>query len=95
MFTDELDDARRFVYVVTEPGREPVKRTVALGRSNDELVEIVAGLSVGEDILLEKPAPRKDASAAKPEPAKQDAAQPAAAANAPAATNSSPAPASK
>ena len=84
VFTEELDDEQRFVYVAVA-GKEPAKRTVAVGRANDELVEITAGLAVGEEILLEKPpAPKpaeapKPADAAKPaEPAKPaDAAKPA------------------
>ena len=70
LFTDDLDDDQRFVYVVTA-GKEPVKRTVAAGRSNDELVEITAGLAVGEEILLEKPGTPKPTETAKAsEPAK-------------------------
>jgi len=88
VFTEELDDEQRFVYVAVA-GKEPAKRTVAVGRANDELVEITAGLAVGEEILLEKPpAPKpaeapKPADAAKPaEPAKTDAAKEPAAADA-------------
>jgi hypothetical protein len=62
-----------------------VKRTVAAGRSNDELVEITAGLAVGDEILLEKPgAPKPTETAKASEPAKAaespkpaDAAKPA------------------
>jgi hypothetical protein len=78
VFTDDLDDDQRFVYVVAA-GKEPVKRTVAVGRSNDELTEITAGLTVGEEILLEKPLAAKPAEPAKAnEPAKAaEAAKPA------------------
>lgn len=70
VFAEDLDDDQRFVYVVAA-GKEPAKRTVAVGRSNDELIEILAGLTVGEEILLEKPAAAKPAEAAKAnEPAK-------------------------
>jgi membrane fusion protein (multidrug efflux system) len=89
VFTEDLDDDQRFVYVAVA-GKEPVKRTVAVGRANDELVEITAGLALGEEILLEKPAAAKPAEAAKPsEPAKTDAAKEPAAADAakPAATD--------
>ena len=77
VFTEELDDEQRFVYVAVA-GQEPVKRTVAVGRANDELVEITAGLAVGEEILLEKPTAKKPSETAKPaetakEPAKADA----------------------
>jgi len=68
VFTDDLDDAQRYVWVVMGEGKEPVRRTVAVGRSNDELVEITVGLAVGEEILLEKPAAKPTAKpAAKPE----------------------------
>jgi hypothetical protein len=52
---------------------------VTVGRSNDELTEITAGLSVGEEILLDKPA-------AKPETPKPDAPKPDAAKSEAAAT---------
>lgn len=83
VFSDDFDDDQRYVYVSTGAGKEPMKRTVAVGRGNDELLEITAGLSVGEEILLEKPGaaakPAAPAEAAKqPEPPKP-AAQPAAA----------------
>ena len=100
VFADDLDDDQRFVYVVAA-GKEPVKRTVAVGRSNEELVEITAGLTVGEEILLEKPSAPKPAEAAKAnEPAKAaetpkpaDAAKPAEPAKAEAAAAPKPEPA--
>jgi hypothetical protein len=90
VFSEDLDDTKRYVLVVPEPGKDAVKRTVAVGRSNEELVEITAGLSVGEEILLEKPAPaRKEPAAAKAEPVakpeKPEADKAPAAANTPAA----------
>ena len=54
VFSEPLDDDARFVYVVVD-GQEPRKRSVAVGRANDELVEIAAGLSLAEVILTEKP----------------------------------------
>lgn len=58
VFTEELDDDKRFVYVVAGGGgKKPAKRSVATGRSNSDLVEITAGLTEGEQILLEKPKP--------------------------------------
>jgi len=77
VFTDDFDDGRRYVLVSAGGGKEPLKRPVTIGRSNDELIEVTAGLSVGEEILLEKP-PAPKPEAAKPEPAK--AAKPDAAA---------------
>jgi multidrug efflux pump subunit AcrA (membrane-fusion protein) len=55
VFTEELDDDRTFVYVVSAAGKKPQKRSVATGRSNDDVVEITAGLAEGEKILVEKP----------------------------------------
>ncbi|MFN9370206.1 MAG: HlyD family efflux transporter periplasmic adaptor subunit [Planctomycetia bacterium] len=70
VFTDDFDGGRRYVLVFTGAGKEPMKRMVSVGRSNDELTELTAGLSVGEEILLEKPAPAKpETAAAKPEAA--------------------------
>jgi len=69
VFTDDFDDGRRYVLVSAGAGKEPMKRVVSPGRSNDELVEITAGLSVGEEILLDKPAAKPE-PVAKPEPAK-------------------------
>lgn len=54
VFSEPLDDDARFVYVATD-GQEPRKRSVAVGRANDELIEITAGLSLGDVILTEKP----------------------------------------
>jgi hypothetical protein len=57
---------------------------VTVGRSNDELTEITAGLSVGEEILLDKPAAKPEAP--KPDAPKPDAAKPDAAKSEAAAT---------
>jgi len=80
VFADELDDSQRYVYVSAGAGKAPQRRPVAVGRSNDALVEVVAGLAPGDAILLEKPAP------AVPSPSTPAAAEPkTAAANQPAA----------
>jgi HlyD family secretion protein len=78
VFAEDLDDAKKFVYVVTA-GREPQKRTVATGRANDDVIEITAGLTAGEQILLEKPKPAttKPAETTAEKPAEKSAAQPA------------------
>ncbi len=59
VFSEPLDDEARFVYVVSRDGKdkEPRKRSVAVGRANDESIEITAGLAFGEEILLERPKP--------------------------------------
>jgi HlyD family secretion protein len=80
VFTDELDDGQRYVWIVAGEGKEPVKRTVSVGRANDELAEITVGLSVGEEILLEKPSAKaaaKPAAKAEQKPADKPAEKPA------------------
>jgi HlyD family secretion protein len=69
VFADELDDARRHVWVWTGAGNPLQRRPVAVGRSNDTLVEITAGLAPGEVILLEKPTATKPAAAVEAKPA--------------------------
>jgi multidrug resistance efflux pump len=80
VFSEPLDDDARFVYVAVE-GREPRKRSVAVGRAGDELIEITAGLSLGEVILVERPrleekpkAERESKGGEKPAEAQQPAA---------------------
>ena len=64
VFAEDLDEEKKFVYVLTAASKEPQKRTVATGRSNDDSIEITAGLVAGERILLEKPKPAADKPAA-------------------------------
>jgi multidrug efflux pump subunit AcrA (membrane-fusion protein) len=54
VFTDELDETQRFVYVVKEG--KPAKLSVKVGRTSGERLEITEGLKAGDEILLEKPA---------------------------------------
>lgn len=58
VFTDELDDSRRYVHVVGDEG-ESTRRDVTVGKVSGDETEITAGLSVGEKLLLEKPDPGK------------------------------------
>ena len=99
VFSEPLDDDARFVYVAVD-GPEPRKRTVAVGRANDEFIEISAGLSFGEVILAEKPKaddkPKgeeksKDDDASRNAEKPADVKQPAAAGKPAAATPPSPA----
>jgi len=76
VFTDDFDDGRRYVLVFAGAGQEPMKRPVTTGRSNDELTEITAGLSVGEEILLDKPPATAKPAAPKPEAVKPEAVKP-------------------
>lgn len=55
VFSEPLDDDARFVYVAGGDGKPAQKRTVAVGRANDEVIEIAAGLAFGDVILLDKP----------------------------------------
>jgi len=90
VFSEPLDDDARFVYVAGGDGKLAQKRTVAVGRANDELIEITAGLAFGDVILLDKPksddTPKSDEKAKpddkpkaeeKPEPAVKVAPAPA------------------
>lgn len=90
VFSEPLDDDARFVYVAGGDGKLAQKRTVAVGRANDELIEITAGLAFGDVILLDKPksddTPKSDEKAKpddkpkaeeKPEPAVKAAPAPA------------------
>ena len=82
--TDEDDDQKYFVYLMVE-GR-PKKQPIEIGRKTDKLIEVLSGVTPGQQVLAEAPkekaaesAAAKPAGAAKPEsagPAK--AAQPAA-----------------
>jgi HlyD family secretion protein len=54
LFTEEMDPARQFVYVVGK-GDKPEKRTVKVGRRNEKQVEILQGLAEGDHVLTEKP----------------------------------------
>lgn len=54
VFTDELDETQRYVYVVKEG--KPVQQTVQVGRTSGERLEITEGLKAGDEILLDKPA---------------------------------------
>ena len=80
VFSEPLDDEARFVFVVMPNGKEPQKRTVAVGRATDELVEISAGLTPGEEILLERPKPAEKPKAEDQRPEPEAPAKPAAAA---------------
>lgn len=52
--TDELDDQKHYVYLVTDDGKQ-VKQAVTLGERSGDRVEIVDGLVAGDKILPEYP----------------------------------------
>jgi len=54
VFTDELDETQRYVFVVKEG--KPAKQPVKVGRASGERLEITEGLKAGDEILLDKPA---------------------------------------
>ncbi|GAB4135023.1 MAG: hypothetical protein Kow0040_19430 [Thermogutta sp.] len=54
VFTEELDPAQRYVWVKGE-GDRPEKRSVEVGESTGDSLEILDGLREGEIIFLEKP----------------------------------------
>jgi multidrug efflux pump subunit AcrA (membrane-fusion protein) len=54
VFTEELDLAKQYVYLLGKDGKTS-KRVVTLGERNEKQVEVLAGLGEGDEILLEKP----------------------------------------
>jgi HlyD family secretion protein len=54
IFTEEMDLAKQYVYVLGKNGK-PAKRVVTLGERNDKQVEVLHGVAVGDEVLLEKP----------------------------------------
>jgi HlyD family secretion protein len=56
VFTDDLDLQKRYVYVAGKKEKDkPQRRDVTVGKRNDKQVEILSGLSAGEEVLLERP----------------------------------------
>ena len=68
VFDEELNDERHYVFLKRKEGK-PEKHPVTIGKRSDDKMEILRGLSEGDEILLERP---KDKPAAK-EPAKKEA----------------------
>ena len=54
VFPDEVDDEKRYVYLVTGEGKHE-KQPVVLGKHGKEKVEVLEGLKEGDEILLRKP----------------------------------------
>lgn len=57
IFTEDFDDEAKYVWIA---GKEPKKQPVKLGQKMGEKVEILEGLSEGDEVLTEKPAERKE-----------------------------------
>ncbi len=66
VFRDETDDRKTYVFVL-DAGK-PKRRDVVVGKKGDEKVEVVRGLSEGDEILLERPRDEKPKDEAKPQP---------------------------
>ncbi len=58
VFTEELDDDKQYVYQPNKDGK-PEKRSVTIGKTSGGKTEILAGLQEGDEILLDKPGPKK------------------------------------
>lgn len=58
VFTDELDDEKRYVYLAGDKGKAR-KRRVTVGQKSENRVEILKGLVAGDRILLERPKSEK------------------------------------
>lgn len=56
IFTEDFDDEAKFVWLA---GKEPKKQPVKLGQKMGDKVEIVEGLTEGDEVLTEKPADKK------------------------------------
>ncbi len=54
VYTDELDDTIRYVYTLSDEGK-PIRKTVEVGVTQGDRIEIRSGISVSESILAEKP----------------------------------------
>ena len=51
VFTDELDERKQHVYLVSEDGKHK-KRRVTVGRKSGDKLEILKGLSEGDQIVI-------------------------------------------
>jgi len=54
VFTDELDERKQYVYLLTK-AEKPRRQRVTVGPKSGEKVQILDGLSEGDQILLERP----------------------------------------
>lgn len=54
IFSDEIDEDQKYVYVHVNSEKSD-KRIVTVGKESGDNTEVVSGLKVGEEILLEKP----------------------------------------
>jgi multidrug resistance efflux pump len=54
IFSDEIDEDQKYVYVHAS-SEKTEKRIVGVGKESGDNTEVVSGLKVGEEILLEKP----------------------------------------
>jgi multidrug efflux pump subunit AcrA (membrane-fusion protein) len=54
IFSDEIDEDQKYVYVHVNSEKSE-KRIVGVGKESGDNTEVVSGLKVGEEILLEKP----------------------------------------
>jgi len=70
VMSDEKDETRKYVFLV-EQGK-PRERDVAVGKRSDDRVEIIAGLTEGDEILLERPKAPKPEEPKAPAPAAKE-----------------------
>jgi len=55
------DTGGRWLYVLSDDGREARRREVRLGRRNNDFIEVISGLNAGEEIITSPYAAFKDA----------------------------------
>jgi HlyD family secretion protein len=45
------DTGGNWIFVVTQDGKQAIRRTVRLGRRNSRFIEVIEGLEVGEKVV--------------------------------------------
>jgi HlyD family secretion protein len=55
VFTDEKDEDQHVVYFPGKEGKDPVKKSVTIGKRSGDKIEILDGVQAGEMVLKEKP----------------------------------------
>lgn len=74
--TDEDDDRKHFVYLIVDG--KPKKQPIEIGRKTDKLVEVISGVTLGQQVLAETPKEKTEGAGAAKAPGAAKAASPAA-----------------
>jgi multidrug efflux pump subunit AcrA (membrane-fusion protein) len=65
VFAEDSDDEKKYVFLVKDG--KPQKQPVATGKKTDDRIEILKGVSEGDEVLLEKPKEEEKKADAKPD----------------------------